>query len=122
MAFETSSSSDQTSRASINTMLNKLTIGYTFLDPKMCKAHSSIRAMRQVGVDAFKEGFSQHGWDTNQKIVAMEVEDAEVVTPLSTIFGSSEEEVSMISWHVQSYHYFFHISKCRFSIKITLFL
>ena len=88
--------------ASINKTLIDLTIGYTFADPRMCRAHSSIRVERRSGVEVFKQAFKQHGWDTNQKIVAIELEDEEKVTPLSTIFATPAEEVSIISWHTQS--------------------
>ena len=89
--------------ASINKTLTELTIGYTFADPRNCRPHSTIRVERKSGVEVFKQAFAQHGWDTNQKIVAIELEDEKKVTPLSTIFATPEEEVSIISWHTQSF-------------------
>ena len=75
---------------SIDQIPNGLTIGYTFADPRQYSAHSAIRVERRRGVDTFTRSFKQDGWDTNQKIVAIEEEQGEAVTSIATLFHLPE--------------------------------
>ena len=78
----------------INDAVREYTVCYTFIDPRQCSAYAMIREPRRDGVDGFKMAMKENGWDTNQKLVAIECTDEKEIKHLASVCKSTEAEVS----------------------------